>query len=328
MMRRLVLVLALLAVSVVPAFAQDDAQQEGGDFSTLLTALEVADLTVTLAEDGPFTIFAPTDAAFEAALADLGLTAEELLADSQTLIDILLYHVVEGEVPAADVVTLVESAGGTAEITTFGGETITIELVDGLPVINGTATVFLPDVSASNGIIHVIDTVLLPPALAPTDTVMADPATETIVEIAGNTENLTTLVAAVEAAGLVETLSEGGPFTVFAPTNDAFQAALADLGLTAEELLADTDLLTTVLSYHVVDGTLLATDITALVEDPVAGAEIETLGGEPLIITLDETDGTLLLSPLGTTVVTPDVVALNGVVHIIDGVLFPPSLGS
>ena len=129
-----------------------------GDFTTLVAAVEAADLVETLQGEGPFTVFAPTDEAFATALADLDLTAEELLADTETLTAILTYHVVEGEVPAADVVTL----DGQSVATVNGAE---VEIgVDGDTVTVNDATVTATDIFATNGVIHVIDSVLLPPA--------------------------------------------------------------------------------------------------------------------------------------------------------------------
>ncbi len=133
-----------------------DTAVAAGDFTTLAAALEAADLVDTLKSEGPFTVFAPTDEAFEAALADLGLTAEELLADTELLTSVLTYHVVEGEVPAADVVTL-----DGQEVETVNGETVTIS-VDGDAVMVNDANVITTDVFASNGVIHVIDAVLVP----------------------------------------------------------------------------------------------------------------------------------------------------------------------
>jgi len=129
-----------------------------GDFTTLVAAVEAAGLVETLQGEGPYTVFAPTDEAFAAALEDLGLTAEELLADTETLTSILTYHVVEGEVPAADVVTL-----DGEEVPTVNGATVEIG-VDGETVTVNDATVTATDIFATNGVIHVIDSVLLPPA--------------------------------------------------------------------------------------------------------------------------------------------------------------------
>jgi uncharacterized surface protein with fasciclin (FAS1) repeats len=131
---------------------------EAGDFTTLVAAVEAAGLVETLQGEGPFTVFAPTDEAFAAALEDLGLTAEELLADTETLTSILTYHVVEGEVPAADVVEL-----DGEEVPTVNGASVTIG-VDGDAVTVNDANVVATDIFATNGVIHVIDSVLLPPS--------------------------------------------------------------------------------------------------------------------------------------------------------------------
>ncbi len=128
------------------------------DFTTLVAAVQAADLVDTLSGEGPFTVFAPTDEAFAAALESLDLTAEELLADTELLTAVLTYHVVPGEVPSSDVVTL-----DGQEVETVNGATVTIS-VDGDTVMVNDATVTAVDVEASNGVIHVIDAVLLPPS--------------------------------------------------------------------------------------------------------------------------------------------------------------------
>ena len=124
----------------------------------MVAAVEAAGLTETLSGPGPFTVFAPTDEAFAAALESLGLTAEELLADTATLTSILTYHVIAGEVPSSDVVTMDGEA-----VPTVNGSDVTIT-VDGETVMVNEATVTAVDIPASNGVIHVIDSVLLPPA--------------------------------------------------------------------------------------------------------------------------------------------------------------------
>ena len=135
-----------------------DVAVANGSFTTLVAAVQAAGLVETLSGEGPFTVFAPTDDAFDAALDALGLTAEELLADTDTLTSILTYHVLAGEVDAATAISL----DGQSAATVNGAE-IAISVVDGNVMIND-ATVIIPDVAASNGIIHAIDTVLLPPA--------------------------------------------------------------------------------------------------------------------------------------------------------------------
>jgi transforming growth factor-beta-induced protein len=139
-----------------------DIATSNDDFSTLVAAVVQADLVGVLQGDGPFTVFAPTNDAFAAALEALGITAEELLA-SDGLAGILTYHVVAGKLMAADVLAAVEAGGGTASVETVNGASITVEVVDGNVVLNGTATVVLVDLEAGNGVVHVIDAVILPP---------------------------------------------------------------------------------------------------------------------------------------------------------------------
>ena len=537
-MRKYIIIVVLLALGaafLLPAGAahaqgveQDIVAIASSDpqFSTIVAALQAADLVETLQGEGPFTVFAPTNDAFAAALDALGMTADELLADTDTLTQILLYHVVPGAVIADQVVTL-NSA------TTVQGSDISIAVQDGTVVLNDSVNVVATDIMASNGVIHVIDGVLLPPAapmeatettfgylrvahfspdtpavevyvngelsgiqalnfgdvsgwvelpagqyelaVAPADTSYADAAigplaydlqagtwntiaavgsldagtltvqvvqedysaiaegnarvtilhaiedapavdvlaggepvvtalafgddaatldvpagtynlqvvpsgatepvvldlsgTElmphtfyfvaatgtldnpgvaleaveaslladnmagypadqmsdestssdaamgTIVDIAVADGRFTTLVASVQAAGLADTLAGDGPFTVFAPTDDAFAAALDALGLTADELLADTDTLTSILLYHVADGTLTAADVAGM-------GSIPTLNGAAIAV--DASNG-VVLNDGQATVILADIMASNGVIHVIDGVLLPPS---
>ena len=269
---------------------------EAGTFNTLLAAVEAAGLAETLSGEGPFTVFAPTDEAF-AALPEG--TVEALLADpTGALSQILLYHVVAGEVLAEDVV-------GLSRAATVQGEEIAIRVTPGGVVLNGIATVVVTDIAAANGVIHVIDAVIIPPSiLAATLPSIAEAATE-----AGS---FTTLLAAVEAAGLTETLAGPGFFTVFAPTDGAF-AALPEG--TVEALLADTEALTAILLYHVVDGTIYAEEVVTL-------ESLTTLQGQD--ITIEVTSDGVILN--GTVkIVTTDIVANNGIIHVIDAVLLPPA---
>ena len=146
----------------MPATVVDIAVENDG-FSTLVAAVTEAGLVETLSGDGPFTVFAPTDEAFAAALEALGLTAEELLA-SEDLANILTYHVVPGKLLAADVLAAVESGNGTAVVETVNGATIDVTVEDGMVMLNGVATVTTTDLEAGNGVVHVIDAVILPPA--------------------------------------------------------------------------------------------------------------------------------------------------------------------
>lgn len=146
--------------SDLPATVVDIATGDE-NFSTLVAALDTAGLVETLQGEGPFTVFAPTNAAFEALLSDLGVTADELLARDD-LSDILTYHVVPQELLAADVLAAVDSAGGTAEVETVNGEPISVSVDGDSVVINGSATVTMTDLQAGNGVVHVIDAVLIP----------------------------------------------------------------------------------------------------------------------------------------------------------------------
>ena len=264
-----------------------------GNFTNLVAALEATGLVETLQGEGPFTVFAPTDEAF-AALGEETIAA--LLADPDTLSQILLYHVVAGAVTAADVVNL-DSA------TTVQGEDVTISVDNGSVMIND-AMVILPDIEAANGIIHVIDTVILPPSIAAAS--LPD-----IVDTAAEAGQFTTLLVAAEAAGLVDTLKGEGPFTVFAPTDDAF-AALGDETIAA--LLADPETLANILLYHVVPGEVLAADVAEL-------ASAETAAGFPVVIKATD-DGVMVNN---ANVVASDIMASNGVIHVIDAVILPPT---
>ena len=260
-----------------------------GRFTTLVAAVQAAGLVETLSADGPLTVFAPTDDAF-AALPEG--TVEALLADIPTLTNILLYHVVEGNVMAADVVSLTSAP-------TLAGKDVGVT-VEGETVRINDATVIITDIEASNGVIHVIDTVLLPPQ---------EPSAD-IVDTAVADGRFAILVAALEAAGLVDALKADGPFTVFAPTDDAF-AALPEG--TIEALLADIPTLTNILLYHVVEGQVLAADVVTLSSAP-------TLLGEDVTITVE--NGTVRIND--ATVIITDIVTTNGVIHVIDVVLLPP----
>ncbi len=154
--------------------------------------------------------------------------------------------------------------------------------------------------------------------VAASDTVEAEQAAElgTIVDVAVGNGSFTTLVAAVQAAGLVETLSGDGPFTVFAPTDDAFAAALDALGLTADELLADTETLTSILTYHVVAG-----EVDAATAISLDGQTAATVNGAEIAISV--VDGNVMIDD--ATVIIPDVAASNGIIHAIDSVLLPPA---
>lgn len=278
-----------------------DTAVAAGNFTTLATALEAAGLVDTLTGPGPFTVFAPTDAAFARLPAG---TLESLLANPDQLRAVLTYHVVAGRVTAANVVKL-HSA------TTVQGEDVTIKAANGMVQINN-ATVTTADIMASNGVIHVIDTVILPPSMSAQ--APAPMATADIVDTAVAAGQFTTLATALQAAGLVDTLKGPGPFTVFAPTDAAFAKLPAG---TLESLLANPDQLRMVLTYHVVAGADSAAAVSQL-------QEAATVEGENVMI--QAADGMVTIND--ATVTTADILASNGIIHVIDTVLLPPSLAA
>ena len=260
--------------------------------------LGAAGLSATLAGPGPFTVFAPTNDAFAALLAELGVTREQLLNDKPLLTTVLSYHVLPGSVPSSQVPV------GKAITTLQGGIFKAESAASGLVMTDGrnrSARVIATDLSASNGVIHIVDTVILP-------------ANKNVVETAQATPAFSTLVEAVVAAGLADALSAPGPLTVFAPTNAAFVALLAELGITKDQLLADTALLREVLAYHVVEGRVLKADV------PV-GTSIGTVQGDTFTVSMS-----LVIADQRSrtaSIVATDVLASNGVIHVIDNVILP-----
>ena len=274
--------------------------QENGNFETLVTALEAAGLDSTLAdENGEFTVFAPTDDAF-AALPEGTLDA--LLADTDLLTDILLYHVISDSVVGSE--TALSLAGNTQLMANESKLAITVR---GDALYLNESMVIDTDIKASNGVIHVIDAVLTP--------INVGEPEGSIVDIALASPDLTTLVAALQAADLVGTLAdETATFTVFAPTDDAF-AVLGEDAINA--LLADPAALSDVLLYHVIVGAAAdSIDATALY------GEFVTMANEAGVA-IDIRDGELFVND--SQVIIRDIPATNGIIHVIDAVLLPAS---
>jgi transforming growth factor-beta-induced protein len=267
-----------------------DTAVNAGSFKTLAAALKAAGLVETLKGKGPFTVFAPTDEAFEKL--PIG-TIETLLKpeNKDKLVAILTYHVVAGNVKAADVVKLKSAK-------TVQGSEVKITVADGNVMVND-ANVVKTDIACGNGVIHVIDTVLLPKE-GPMD----------IVDTAVKVGSFKTLAAALKAAGLVDTLKGKGPFTVFAPTDEAFAKLPAG---TVEMLLKpeNKDKLVAILTYHVVAGKVKAADVVKL-------KSAETMLGQTVAI--DAKDGVKINN---AKVVKADIDCGNGVIHVIDTVLLP-----
>ncbi|MCA6073460.1 fasciclin domain-containing protein [Fulvivirga sedimenti] len=256
-------------------------------FFTLSVALKDAGLFQTVVKN-KLTVLAPTDDAFFA----LGITPENV-GSIPNLREILLYHVLEGKVRARDL--------EEGYVTSLNGASIRVSLENG--VFFNESEVIRADKRALNGIVHVIDQVLLPTSL---------------LDLVNGNENFSILKTAIETAGLESALSNpAAGLTVFAPTNDAFVSLLEELNLTAAQLLANPDL-TTILLYHVFNGEVFSTDLSnGLNVDMLAGGSITfDLTGAPSII-----DGAGRTIPLNTGLL--DIRATNGVVHVIDRVLLP-----
>ena len=297
-----VLVVAALAAAALGASASvSSASRSDGDknivqtavaagqFTTLASLLTKAGLVDTLSTGGPFTVFAPTDAAF----AKVPKATLDALAKSPAkLKSVLLYHVVAGRVTAADVVKL-------SSAKTLEGRSLAIKVADGSVYVD-KAKVTTPDIMASNGVIHVIDSVLIPKTAS---------ASKNIVQTAAEAGQFKTLASLLTKAGLAGTLQGSGPFTVFAPTDAAFakvpKATLAALAKNKVKLRA-------VLLYHVVKGKVTAAQAMKL-------HSAKTLNGKSVSIRVS--GGKVLVG--GATVIKANVNASNGVIHVINKVLIP-----
>ncbi|NJN24988.1 MAG: fasciclin domain-containing protein [Cyclobacteriaceae bacterium] len=262
--------------------------------STLKAAIDAANLRATLSGDGPFTVFAPTNDAFAAV--DPAVLAY-LLATPAELTKVLTYHVISGKLMAADL-----NAGAA---TTVNGGAVTIGLTGGVTV--NDANVKTADIEASNGVIHLIDKVLIPENLDLSGMVPS------AAEAAIATPSLSTLVAILSLDGLSDILTaaanDDATLTVFAPTNDAFAAVLSALGLTSIDQIPESVLLD-IVKYHIVGSVAKSTDLTA--------TTYETLNGESVTVNLSS--GVMVDD---AKVEIADIMVSNGVVHVIDKVLLP-----
>jgi len=279
------------------------------DLSTLVAAVVAGDLADTLSSPGPFTVFAPTNEAF-AALPAGTLTKLMKPESKKELVDILTYHVLPEKVLSTDLKAF-------QEVKTVEGKLLQVTKSFGRVRVGASLhskdlkRVTAADNLASNGVVHIIDGVLIPPVRP------------NIVKLAESVKDLSTLVAAVVAGDLADTLSSPGPFTVFAPTNEAF-AALPAGTLSNLLKLANKKELVDILTYHVLPEQVLSTDLKAF-------QAVKTVEGKLLHVTKwggGVRVGPSLESKDLKNVVKADNLASNGVVHIIDGVLLPPSSAS
>jgi len=264
------------------------------DLSTLVTALKAAGLIDTLSAKGPFTVFAPDNAAFGKLPSAL---LAYLLHDKAALTQVLEYHVASGSV-------LSSALGNGDKLETLEGDDVNVTITkkdNKTTVMINEAIVKTADVMATNGVVHIISQVLIPPAFS----VPTIPAVAT-------SAGLKTLVAAVGAAQLGKVLSGAGPFTVFAPTDDAFKA-LPEGVLDRLLLPANIKDLQKVLEYHVVPGEYTAAYLKN-------GEQVETLEGQKVNITISGTSVSIDQAKVSQA----DVYAGNGIVHVIDAVMLPP----
>ena len=263
---------------------------EAGSFKTLATALTKADLVSALQGEGPFTVFAPTDEAFSKLPPG---TVETLLKpkNKSKLVGVLTYHVVSGKVPAAKVTKL-------SGAETLNGQRVDIMTKDDSVMVDG-ATVVKADIKCSNGIIHVIDQVILP-------------ADKNLVGTASAAGKFNTLLTAATKAGLAEVLAEKGPFTIFAPTDDAF-AQLPEGTIDSLLKPVNKKKLADILKYHVIAGRVYS-------DKALAAGEAKTLQGQK--VKISASGGAAKVNQ--AKILKTDIDASNGVIHVIDAVILPP----
>jgi uncharacterized surface protein with fasciclin (FAS1) repeats len=285
-----------------------------GKFKTLVALVKKAGLAGTLSAPGNLTVFAPTDRAFANLKKSDPALYNKVATDKKLLKSVLTYHVVGKRIPAA---AATAAAKKGLKVKTVQGESIAFSFKGGKIVLNGTSRVVIADVKASNGVIHALDAVLVPPSLT-----QAPPPTQSIVQIAAGNSSFSTLVSLVQKAGLVQALSGAGPFTVFAPTNEAFEKLAKAAPATYQAVLADPVLLAKVLTYHVVTGDIRAAQASGVAQQ---NGKVNALQGEPISFSLKA--GKLTLNG-SATVVAADIRATNGVIHVIDTVIVPPSLSA
>ncbi len=266
-----------------------ETAEENGNFTILLDAIEGAGLTTTLQHLGPFTVFAPSDDAFN----ELGIETVESLSDEE-LADVLTHHVLDGEVPSS-------ALEAQQSVTALNGGDLFITAENDEVTVNGSSNVFLADVETRNGTIHAVDEVLLPDAFG------------TVVDNASKRYELTTLVDLVVQQDLAGLLAdESAEYTVFAPTNEAF----TEISETLETLSGDE--VTNTLLYHVLGAIVESADLEESQTVATQNSDEEIL--------VEVADGVVTINGEATVQIA-DVAGTNGVIHIIDGVLIPEELG-
>ncbi len=343
MLRSIVVLLAVLSLLIsLPVLADghdatiadivvSSANSDSPEFTTLLAAVSAADPAILEAlsdVDAQLTVFAPTDAAFAALSAALGEAAfQEILSEdgSPRLNEILLYHVLDGLLGSADVIAALSAADAddmgqvSAPVVTLSGQTFDIagamgedglDLSTGIGIGDAKLMLDMLDIEASNGVIHVIDAVLVPELR---------PIAEIVVELAGaEAPEFTTLLAAVSAAdpAVLELLADpAAAVTVFAPVDAAF-AAVEGL----DDIVADRSLLTTILQYHVLPGAVYSFQLGGLLDD-MGQAMVDMASGATATISMS--DMAVMINDANILLELVDIEASNGVIHVIDAVIVP-----
>lgn len=346
-MKRLFICLLALASTALFVPTTTQAQDMSGktvveiaagneNFGTLVAAVKAAGLATTLSGEGPFTVFAPTNQAF----ADLpdGLVESLLKPENKaTLQKILTYHVVAGKLMAADVVKGIQSNSGTLKATAVSGDDFSVMLMgDAVKIKDGlgnVTTVTATDIAGSNGVIHVIDKVILPAGVNPADLLpkkaMAMPTSPvatgpSIAAVASGNENFKTLVAALGAAGFVDMFDSPGEYTVFAPTDDAF-GKLPEGTVATLVKPENKKQLQGILAFHVVPAKITASGLVAAIKRSKGYYHFNTLADQTLVASINKEGSVIITDGNGnkSKVIMTDVDASNGVIHAIDAVLLP-----
>ena len=314
-LKRFTMAIIFLAIPLFTLSCDDDDDDMGGtddmniveiaqdtpELSTLVGALVAADLTGALSGDGPFTVFAPTNAAFAAVDPE---TLNNIIANPALLTALLQYHVVSGDVTSGDL------TNGPVQ-TLLSGQTVDVNISGGMVTLNGSSKVTTADIDASNGVIHIIDEVLFP----------EDFYAMTLAQIVAGSPNHTILLSALakpELSGLLAAANDPtADLTVFAPTNEAFEGVLAALGKTSIDEIP-VELLREIVTYHILGGAVNSDqlsngDVATLLPGIPGGPEYET-------VAVDITDGVKINT---ANVTAADLKAVNGVAHVVDAVLLP-----
>jgi len=279
------------------------------NFTLLYEALNAAGLVSTLSSPGPYTVFAPTNQALTLLSQS---TYGALLSEPDFLTEVLLYHVILGEIFTTDMID-------GLVLTTVNGSNLTVSM----PNMINNAKIVTGDIIVTNGVIHAIDSLLIPPADEGVETEeeleedgdMEEGSLGTdasILDIVLSDPDFSMLFGILSAAGLYDTLSNAGPFTIFAPNNEAFAALEPAV---VESLLMNVDLLTSIALNHVIDEVIPSSDL-------VDGAVLPTLSGGNVTVSLNP----LMIDT--ATVTKADLYAKNGIIHMLDAVLFLPDNSS